>query len=84
MTMGVEYSGTDYDVINIHRAYQTVGLNTVNPSENADLTLGTGALCMAETTTPAADTNFGKVYTKTNNKLYFQDGAGSEHEIAFV
>jgi hypothetical protein len=27
---------------------------------------------------------FGKVYTKVDHKLYFQDGAGIEHEIAFV
>jgi hypothetical protein len=36
-----------------------------------------------ETSTPTADTNYGKVYTKNDNKLYFQDGAGSEHEIAY-
>lgn len=34
--------------------------------------------------TPTATTNYGKVYTKSDNKLYFQDGAGTEHEIAFV
>jgi hypothetical protein len=39
---------------------------------------------MAETTTPTADANFGKIYCKSDNKLYFQDGAGTEHEIAFV
>lgn len=43
-----------------------------------------GVLAMKETTTPTADTNYGKVYTKTDNKLYFQDGAGAEHEISFV
>jgi hypothetical protein len=42
------------------------------------------SLILPEITTPTADTNFGKVYTKTDNKLYFQDGAGVEHEIAFV
>jgi len=41
-----------------------------------------GILTIRETTTPSARTNFGKVYTKTDNKLYFQDGAGVEHEIA--
>ena len=43
-----------------------------------------GTLFMKETTTPTATTNYGKVYTKSDNKLYFQDGAGTEHEIAFV
>ena len=54
------------------------------PKANADLTLGGGELCMAETTTPTADANFGKIYCKSDNKLYFQDGAGTEHEIAFA
>ena len=60
------------------------GINSTAPSSNADLTLGNGELCMAETTTPGADANFGKIYCKSDNKLYFQDGAGTEHEIAFV
>ena len=61
-----------------------VGIGTSTPSANADLTLEGGAICLKETTTPTADTNYGKVYTKNDNKLYFQDGAGSEHEIAFA
>ncbi len=61
-----------------------LGISTTSPSTNADLTLGNGELCMAETTTPTADANFGKIYCKSDNKLYFQDGAGTEHEIAFV
>jgi len=43
-----------------------------------------GAVSLKEITTPTADTNYGKIYTKTDNKLYFQDGAGTEHEIAVV
>jgi len=61
-----------------------VGIGTDSPSVNADLTLDGGVLCLKETTTPTADTNFGKIYTKNDNKLYFQDGAGTEHEIDFV
>jgi len=61
-----------------------VGIGTNAPSTNADLTLESGVLNLKETTTPTADTNYGKVYTKNDNKLYFQDGAGSEHEISFV
>jgi len=34
-----------------------------------------------EITTPTAKADYGAIYTKTDNKLYFQDGAGSEHEI---
>lgn len=45
---------------------------------------GSGAIFMLETSTPTAVTNYGAIYTKNDNKLYFQDGAGTEHEIAFV
>ena len=60
----------------------TIGSTTAY--SNADLTLDRGGyLMIKETSTPTADTNYGKIYTKTDNKLYFQDGAGSEHEISF-
>ena len=39
---------------------------------------------LKETTTPSDVTDFGKLYTKSDNKLYFQDGAGTEHTVAFV
>lgn len=61
-----------------------VGIGTSTPSVNADLTLEGGALCIKERATPTADTNYGKIYTKNDNKLYFQDGAGAEHTVAFV
>jgi len=44
----------------------------------------TGILYLGETTTPTAQPNYGAIYTKNDNKLYFQDGAGTEHEVAFV
>jgi len=37
-----------------------------------------------ETSTPTAKANYGAIYTKNDNKLYFQDGAGTEHTLAFV
>lgn len=43
-----------------------------------------GVLAMKETTTPTADANYAKLYSKNDNKLYFQDGAGTEHEVDFV
>jgi len=36
---------------------------------------------LKETTTPGAVADFGKLYTKNDNCLYFQDGAGSEHTV---
>lgn len=41
----------------------------------------TGSLALAEITTPTATADYGKVYTKSDNKLYFQDGDGVEHLI---
>ena len=49
-----------------------------------DLVLEGGSLVLKEITTPTADTTYGKIYTKTDNKLYVQTGDGNEHEIAFV
>jgi len=43
-----------------------------------------GVLAMAETTTPSAIARVGKLYTKSDNKLYFQDGGGTEHEMAYA
>ena len=49
---------------------------------DADLTLDTnGWLNMKETVTPTATASYGKIYTKLDNTLYFQDGAGAEHSI---
>lgn len=38
-----------------------------------------GAVGVAEITTPSAVANYGKLYTKSDNILYFQDGEGVEH-----
>jgi hypothetical protein len=61
-----------------------VGINTETPSINADLTLENGVLNIKETTTPTSDTDYGKLYTQSDNMLYFQDGAGIEHEVHLV
>lgn len=39
-------------------------------------------LGIEETVTPPARTNTGKIYTKNDNSLYFQDGAGTEHTVS--
>jgi hypothetical protein len=69
--------------INFNGGWVSMGGTSLN---NAVLTLdgNYASLCMKEITTPTANTNYGKIYTKTDNKLYFQDGAGSEHTVAFV
>jgi hypothetical protein len=40
-----------------------------------------GIIYIEETTTPTAEANYGALYTKTDNKLYFQTGAGVEEEV---
>lgn len=61
-----------------------VSIGTASPSAYADLTLEGGALCLKETTTPTANANYAKIYSKNDNKLYLQDGAGTEHEVSLV
>ena len=71
-----------------HRVFVTTSGNVgigLSPTANmTGLAIEAGVLTIKETTTPTADADYGKVYTKNDNKLYFQDGAGTEHEIAFV
>jgi len=59
-----------------------VGIGTAAPNES--LTIEAGVVSIKEVTTPTATANYGKVYTKTDNKLYFQDGGGTEHELAYA
>lgn len=68
--------------INVTRGTGTT-VSEINFS-NGDVVIEDGVLTIKETTTPTAATNYGKIYTKSDNKLYFQDGAGNEHEISFV
>ena len=53
-------------------------------SEDSGATVHCTSLTLKETTTPTALADNGKLYTKNDNKLYFQDGAGTEHEISFA
>jgi hypothetical protein len=62
-----------------------IGIGASPLSNECDVgCLKDGVLALKETSTPTADANYGKLYTKNDNKIYFQDGAGNEHEIAFV
>lgn len=42
---------------------------------------GVAAMYLHEITTPTAIVNMGSIYPKSDNKLYFQDGAGNEKTI---
>ncbi len=43
-----------------------------------------GAIPLPEIATPTAEGSIGKLYTKTTNRMFFQDGAGVEHELVEV
>ena len=45
---------------------------------------GQTTILLAETTTPTAVTNYGQIYTKSSDRIFFQDGAGNEHEVVEV
>lgn len=61
-----------------------VGIGRTPSANMPGLVIEQGLLTLKERTTPTADANYGKVYTKADSKLYFQDGAGVEHEISLV
>ena len=87
LTDSLVYAG--FDAIAANQFFRTNSKFCVNavPLTNmvaGDALLEGGSLILKEITTPTADTNYGKVYTKSDNKMYFQDGEGVEHEIAFV
>ena len=64
----------------------TIGASTkLSLTSGGELILsGAGVVAMKETTTPTAVADYGRLYTKNDNKLYFQDGAGTEHEISYA
>ena len=49
-----------------------------------DIALEWWSLILKEITTPTADANYWKVYTKTDNELYFQDWGGTENMVNFA
>jgi hypothetical protein len=63
----------------------SAGTGTV-PAYSATPTLTsvklTSALNLAEITTPTPIASYGAIYTKTDDKLYFQNGAGAESEVS--
>ena len=58
-------------------------VTAVYMAQDSGATVHCTSVTVKETTTPTALADHGKIYTKNDNKLYFQDGAGTEHEISF-
>lgn len=61
-----------------------LGIGLTPTANMAGISVEAGLVTIKETTTPTADANYGKIYTKSDNKLYFQDGDGTEHELAYA
>lgn len=58
------------------------GINGYPPDAHGDLFLmGAGAVALKETTTPTATADYAKLYTKNDNHLYWQSGAGVEYDL---
>ena len=75
---GAQISWNDGIVLNTSG---NVGIGAA-PTANMDgLSIELGLLTLKERATPTADNNYGKIYTKSDNNLYFQDGAGNEHSV---
>jgi hypothetical protein len=75
-------SDTVVNAIFLDGATGGVGIGLEPTANMLGLAVETGLLTLKETTTPTADANYGKIYTKSDNLLYFQDGAGVEHALA--
>jgi len=80
----IKINKTGFSIDNILFPAGTVGIGLTPTANMTGLSIESGLLTLKETTTPTADTNYGKIYTKNDNKLYFQSGDGTENEIAFV
>ena len=58
-----------------------IGVNSMLTVADTITITGAGTLGLHETTTPTALADYGKIYTKSDNELYFQDGGGTEHVV---
>lgn len=58
-----------------------VGVGLTPTANMSGISVEAGILTIKETTTPTADSGYGKLYTKSDDKMYFQDGSGSEKEL---
>jgi len=67
-------------MLTVDAAKDAVGIG-VSPDDNSALTVE-GAISLDEISAPTATANYGKIWTQTDNELYFQDGSGVNRTIA--
>ncbi|KKN76976.1 hypothetical protein LCGC14_0364680 [marine sediment metagenome] len=58
-----------------------IGIGLTPTANMLGLSVEDGLITIKETTTPTADADYGKIYNKSDNILYFQDGDGNEHPL---
>lgn len=76
---GIRTSGTEADLLfSGTDADARVPILRIDGSAS-EVVLEVGVLSMLETTAPTATTNYGKIWTESNNELFFQDGDGNTH-----
>ena len=61
-----------------------LGIGLTPTANMAGLSIEAGLLTLKERATPTADAGYGKIYTKDDNNLYFQSGAGVEYAIYMI
>ena len=61
-----------------------INASTIGVTLESGATAGGGCIGLKETTTPTAVDSYGKIYFKSDNLLYAQDGAGVEHVVTFT
>jgi len=84
-TAKLHVKGTSNHIQQIVQANATQTANLVEYQNSGGTKLAcvdkAGVFTMGEVTTPTAVANYGKIYPKSDNRLYFQDGAGTEHTV---
>ncbi len=72
-------------VVDTQNISDLIIINTVNGDigfgviPNEALTLENGVISLKETTAPSATATYGKIWTESNNELFFQSGDGNTH-----
>ena len=69
-------SDNNQNMLFVDASADAVGIGTATPDTNAALDVE-GSIALDEISAPTATANRGKIWTQTNNELYFQDGAGT-------
>ncbi len=85
LALAISVSNTGISLVDGSRVFTgPIGIGVTPTANMTGVVIEQGGLTLKEITTPTADPDYAKVYPKANNRLFFQDGAGVEHEIVEV